>query len=116
MRAGLRAALDSITRIRGVHGAVLVAADDGLIVAEALMEGVRGNAVAALAASLYQRFLRATEAAGVQRPEFLHLQASQGSLLVVPAPSGVLIVAVAAADINVGLARLEMIRAAEAFA
>lgn len=116
MTARIRQALDAITRIRGVHGAVLVSGDDGLVVAEALMEGVRGHAVAALAASLFQRFRRATEAAGAMAPEFLHLQATDGSLLVVPAANGVLIVAVAAADINVGLARLEMIRAAEAFA
>jgi predicted regulator of Ras-like GTPase activity (Roadblock/LC7/MglB family) len=116
MKVGPRQALDAITRIRGVYGAILVAGDDGLIVAESLMEGVRGNAVAALAASLYQRFRKATEAAGVRIPEFLHLQAAQGSLLVVPAPNGVLIVAIADGDINVGLARLEMIRAADAIA
>jgi len=114
MKPGFRYALDAITRIRGVHGAILVAGEDGLIVAESLMEGIRGNAVAALAASLYQRFRQATETAGVRRPEFLHLQAEQGSLLVVPAPNDVLVVAVAAGDLNVGLARLEMIRAAEA--
>ena len=116
MKVGFRYALDAITRIRGVHGAVLVTGEDGLIVAESLMEGIRGNALAALAASLYQRFRRATEAAGVRRPEFLHLQAARGSLLVVPAPNDILVVAVALGDINVGLTRLEMIRAAGAIA
>ncbi|OGU01047.1 MAG: hypothetical protein A2W29_02855 [Gemmatimonadetes bacterium RBG_16_66_8] len=114
MKAGFGHVLDAITRVRGVHGAMLVAGEDGLVVAESLMEDIRGHAVAALAASLYQRFRRATQAAGVRRPEFLHLQAAGGSLLVVPALEGVLVVAVAAGDINVGLARLEMIRAAEA--
>lgn len=113
MAGGFRQALDRVTRVRGIRGAMLVAGDDGLIVAESLMEGVKGNAVAALAASLAKRFRRAAEAAGAGRPQFLHLQAAQGSLVAVPAPNGVLVVAVADADINVGLARLEMMRAAE---
>lgn len=85
--------LDRVTRVRGVRGAMLVAGEDGLIVAESLMEGVRGNAVAALAASLAQRFRQASEASGAGVPDFLHLQGD--------------------ADLNVGLVRLEMLRAAE---
>jgi predicted regulator of Ras-like GTPase activity (Roadblock/LC7/MglB family) len=109
-------ALDRVTRVRGVRGAMLVGGDDGLVVAESLMEGVRGNAVAALAASLAKRFRRASETAACGPPEFLHLQGSQGSLLASPAPSGMLLVVVAEADINVGLARLEMRKAGEAVA
>src|SRR5256885_1601186 len=41
-------ALGQITRVAGVRGAMLVSADDGLVVAEHLMEGIRGPAVAAL--------------------------------------------------------------------
>jgi len=41
-------ALDLITRVRGVRGAMLVSAEDGLVVAEQLMEGIKGGAVAAL--------------------------------------------------------------------
>jgi len=108
-----RQALDNITRVRGVRGAMLVAGDDGLIVAESLMEGVRGNAVAALAASLAKRFRRALEAAAVGGPDFLHLQGEEGTLVVVPAPDGVLVVAVGDREMNVGLVRLEMLRAAE---
>jgi predicted regulator of Ras-like GTPase activity (Roadblock/LC7/MglB family) len=111
-----QAALDRVTQVRGVRGAMLVASDDGLVVAESLMEGVRGNAVAALAASLAKRFHRASETAACGVPEFLHLQASQGSLLATPAPNGMLVVVVAEADINVGLARLEMLRAGGAVA
>jgi len=109
-------ALDRVTRVRGVRGAMLVGGDDGLVVAESLMEGVRGNAVAALAASLAKRFRRASETAACGPPEFLHLQGTQGSLLASPAPSGMLLVVVAEADINVGLARLEMRKAGEAVA
>ena len=109
-------ALDSVTRVRGVRGAMLVAGEDGLIVAEALMEGVRGKAVAALAASLQKRFRQAMEAAAAGNPHFLHLQGDGGTLIVVPAPDGILVVAVGAPDMNVGLVRLEMLRAAEAIA
>lgn len=116
MTTKFQAVLDRVTRVRGVRGAMLVAGDDGLVVAESLMEGVRGNAVAALAASLAKRFHSASETAACGLPEFLHLQASRGSLLASPAPGGMLLVVVAEADINVGLARLEMLKAGEAVA
>ena len=77
-------ALDLITRVRGVRGAMLVSAEDGLVVAEQLMEGIKGGAVAALAASLAGRLRRAMEASGTGPSVFWHLQAEQGALLVVP--------------------------------
>ena len=113
---GYGRALDLITRVRGVRGAMLVSGDDGLVVAEQLMEGIKGPAVAALASSLAQRLQRAMEAAGVGASLFWHLQAEQGALLVVPTPPplAILVVAVAEPDVNVGLVRLELLRAAEA--
>jgi predicted regulator of Ras-like GTPase activity (Roadblock/LC7/MglB family) len=109
-------ALDLITRVRGVRGAMLVSADDGIVVAEQLMEGIKGGAVAALAASLAGRLRRAMEAAGTGTSVFWHLQAEQGALLVVPAGAGsdggILVVAVAEPDVNIGLVRLELLRAA----
>ncbi len=116
MTTRFRLALDSITRVRGVHGALLVAGDDGLIIAEALMEKVNGKAVAALAASLAKRLRRSMEACKAGAPHFMHLQAQDGTLVVVPAPDGVLVVTVGDARMNVGLVRLEMLRAAEALA
>jgi predicted regulator of Ras-like GTPase activity (Roadblock/LC7/MglB family) len=107
-------ALDRITRVRGVRGAMLVAGDDGLVIAEQLMEGIKGPAVAALASSLGTRLRRAMGAAGVGNSLFWHLQCDKGALLVVFSGSGVLVVAVAEADVNVGLVRLELLRAAEA--
>jgi predicted regulator of Ras-like GTPase activity (Roadblock/LC7/MglB family) len=109
--------LDLITRVRGVRGAMIVSADDGLVVAEQLMEGIKGGAVAALAASLAGRLRRAMEAAATGTSVFWHLQAEQGALLVVPggnADSAMLVVAVAEPDVNIGLVRLELLRAAEA--
>ncbi|MEE8134438.1 MAG: roadblock/LC7 domain-containing protein [Gemmatimonadales bacterium] len=114
MRTGFRQALDTITRVRGVHGALLVAGDDGLIIAEALMEGVDGKAVAALASSLTKRMRRSMEACNAGPPHFMHLQATDGTLVMVPAPDGVLVVTVGDVRMNVGLVRLEMLRAAEA--
>ena len=92
-------------RVRGVRGALLVAGDDGLVIAEQLMEGIKGSALAALAASLGTKLRRAMEGAGVGAGQFWHLQAEQGALLAVPADSGVLVVAVADPDVNVGLER-----------
>jgi predicted regulator of Ras-like GTPase activity (Roadblock/LC7/MglB family) len=112
----LERVLDLVTRVRGVRGAMLVASDDGLVVAEQLMEGIKGPAVAALAASLGNRLRRAMEAAGVGSSPFWHLQCEQGALLVVPAAAGVLVVAVAEPDVNVGLVRLELLRAGQAVA
>jgi predicted regulator of Ras-like GTPase activity (Roadblock/LC7/MglB family) len=113
-------ALDLITRVRGVRGAMLVSADDGLVIAEQLMEGIKGGAVAALAASLAGRLRRAMEAAGTGTSVFWHLQAEQGALLVVPGADsggdgggGILVVAVTEPDVNIGLVRLELLRVAE---
>jgi len=111
--SGYERALDLVTRVRGVRGAMLVSAADGLVVAEQLMEGIKGSAVAALAGSLANRLARAMGAGGIGATLFWHLQCSAGALLVVPAPSGVLIVAVADTEVNVGLVRLELLRAAE---
>jgi predicted regulator of Ras-like GTPase activity (Roadblock/LC7/MglB family) len=108
-------ALDLVTRVRGVRGAMLVSTEDGLVIAEQLMEGIKGGAVAALAASLAGRLQRAMEAAGTGASVFWHLQAEQGAILVVPgdAAGGILVVAVAEPDVNIGLVRLELLRAAE---
>lgn len=108
--------LDGITRVRGVRGAMLVAADDGIVVAESLMEGVRGNAVAALAASLAKRMQLAANASGAGPPQFLLLQAEAGLLLVVPGAEDLMLVAVGEPEVNVGLVRLEMLNAIEAMA
>ncbi len=116
MSTSLEQALDAITRVHGVRGAMLVAQEDGLIVAEAVMEGIRTNAVAALAASLAQRFRKASEKAGVGEPRFLHLQAKRGSVLTVPAPEDVLVVVIAEPNVNIGLVKLEMQRVAGAIA
>jgi predicted regulator of Ras-like GTPase activity (Roadblock/LC7/MglB family) len=57
------------------------------------------------------------EAAGTGASVFWHLQGEQGALLVVPggnASGDILVVAVAEPDVNIGLVRLELLRAAAA--
>ena len=107
----LSEALDRITRVGGVSGALLVGAEDGLVVADALMEGVRGPAVAALAASLAHRCNLVADAAEVGAVRFLHLQGADGILTILPGGNGTLLVCVGSGEMNVGLARLEMLRA-----
>lgn len=116
MIAHLSEALDRITRVGSVWGALLVAADDGLIVAESVMDGVRAAAVAALAASLARQAGLVARAAGVGEPQFLHLQGAAGMLAVMAADDGLLLVAIGSDEMNLGLTRLEMLRAVEAAA
>lgn len=106
--------LDAITRVRGVRGAMIVVWQDGLIVSDSLMQGVRGNAVAALTSSVTKYAENVLLASGMGRLQFLQLQASNGVLLVVATGSEILVVAIAEPSVNVGLVRLELIRAAEA--
>ncbi len=116
MSTDLVGSLEAITRVRGVRGAMVVSAEEGLVVAESSMEGIDGAAVAALTAGVVARLARATEATGRSAPSFVHLQAQTGALLAVPAPGDLLVVAVTDADVNVGLARLELRQAAEQLA
>jgi hypothetical protein len=70
---GLGAALEPITRVRGVRGAMIVSATEGILVAEDVMEGVDAQAVAALAAGLAAR-LRRHGRRGRGAPVFIHLR------------------------------------------
>jgi predicted regulator of Ras-like GTPase activity (Roadblock/LC7/MglB family) len=106
------ALLNRVNTVRGVRGTVLVAADDGIIVAESLMEGIDGRAAAALVASLAMRLRRAAHAAGRRPPAYLQLQAERGAVLAVPCGMDLLLVAIVGPDANVGLARLELLEAA----
>ena len=106
-------ALELVTHVPGVRGAMIVSAADGVVVAEALMDEMKGSAVAALAASLVSRLRRAIEGAGRGVPKFVHLTASGGTLLAAPHGEELILVAVAERTVNAGLARIEMLRALE---
>ncbi len=112
MLTATQAALDRVTRVAGVRGALVVAASDGLVVAEQLMDGVDGQAAAALTGSLVGRLARTTESAGMRPPAFVHLRGDAGSVLAAPGPEDLVLVAIVGPDANLGLARLEMLEAA----
>ena len=103
----------ALTRIAGVRGALLVSREDGLVVAEALMDSMDGRALAALAASLVDRLRSLTGALGHPEGLLVHLTAAEGALMAAPAGDGLLLVAVAAGDVNTGQLRLGMLAAAE---
>jgi predicted regulator of Ras-like GTPase activity (Roadblock/LC7/MglB family) len=109
-------ALKRVSAVRGVRGAMLVSAPDGLVISESLMEDVDGRAIAALAASLAGRLRRAAGSAGLGRPTVIHLRGEDGALLAVPAGDELLVVAVSDRDANLGLARLELLEAARSIA
>lgn len=101
--------LTGLTRLPGVRGALIVSRADGLVVADSLMEGVDGPAVAALAASLAGRMRRVTAALGQAEPVLMHLTGTEGSLLAAPGGQDLLIVAVASPDANPGEIRLRLL-------
>lgn len=104
--------LEALTRLRGIRGALIVSGDDGLVVAESLIGGLKGGPLAAIAATLAGRATELAGRSGFGAPRFLHLQADDGALLVAPA-ADLLLVAVAGRDVPLGLLRLEMLRTAE---
>ena len=116
MSANWTAMLDGITRVSGVRGALLVSADDGLIVAEASMSDVDGAASAALVGSLARKLGRITGAIGCAAPRMVMLEAERGGLAAAPAADGLLLVAVTDADANIGLLRLALRDAVERLA
>lgn len=102
--------LDGLTRQRGVSAALVVSENDGIVVDARLRIGERGDRVAALAASLYRKARLSAEAAGLAQVGFLQLEAERGRLCAVGRGDLVLVV-VAARDANVGLIRVEMLKA-----
>ena len=109
----LQRSLDRLAKVRGVRGSMFVAAEDGLAVAQLLMEGVNAKALAAFAASLARKVSGASAATGAGHVKFIQMQADGGTLLVAQG-TDLLVAVVAEAGVNVGLARLEMMRALEA--
>ena len=107
--------LELLTRQRGVRASLVVSANDGIMVDSNLQIGQDGSRVAALAASLYRKARRSAHAAGLGMTGFMHMDAEAGRLCIIGGDEIVLVV-VAEPDANVGLIRVEMLRAAEALA
>jgi predicted regulator of Ras-like GTPase activity (Roadblock/LC7/MglB family) len=101
--------LDALTRQRGVTAALVVSERDGIVVDSNLQIGQSGDAVAALAASLYRKARLSARAAGMGAVSFMQLEAPQGRLCAVGGGQLVLVV-VAEASVNVGLIRVELLK------
>lgn len=105
--------LDPLLAAPGVLCALVVAREDGIVVEGTGHVGVDTDAVAALAASLFERAAAAAEASDGGTPGFLHLEGEAGRLCVVPR-GDLLLVTVAEPHANLGLLRLAMRRQADA--
>ena len=102
--------LEALMRLRGVTAVMLVDEHEGMIIDAVLQFGQDGDRVAALAASLYRKARRSAGAAGLGEASFMQLEAEQGRICAVGRDEMVLIV-VAAPAANVGLVRVEMLKA-----
>ena len=111
MSTPFTATLSTLIRHRGVKGCMVVGESDGIIVDSNLQIGVDGNAFAALTASLFRKSRRAAQAAGFGDATFLELDAEHGRVCAVGRNELVLVV-VAEPRVNVGLVRVDMLRAA----
>ena len=105
--------LESITRQRGVRASLIVSESDGLIIDATLRFGQDGDRVAALAASLYRKARLSAGAAWLGAVAFLQLDAERGRICVAGGRGDLIIVVVAEPAANVGLIRVEMLKAME---
>jgi len=107
--------LQNVARHRGVIGSMVVGEADGIIVDSNLQIGLRGEVVAALAASLFRRARLAAHSAGYGAATFLQLEAEEGRVCVT-GRNDLVLVAVAEPRANVGLIRVELLKGLETLA
>ena len=112
MTSPFAAVLGALVKQRGVLGSMVVSENDGIIIDSYLQLGVRGNVVAALAASLYRKARLSSAAAGFGDAGFLQLEAEEGRVCAI-GRDDLLLVTIAESRANVGLIRVEMLRALE---
>jgi len=104
--------LDEITRVPGVRSAVLVAEDDGIVIADSAIDGQDTSAAAALSAHLLQRLTTVTGAIGHPPLTLVLLQATEGQVFAAKGGDGLVLVAVTGNDVNIGQVRLALLDAA----
>lgn len=104
--------IGAVTRHRGVQACLVVAEEDGIIVDGTAHVGVGSSAFAALTASLYRKAGRAAESAGFGAVSYFELEAERGRVCAA-GRNGLVVVAVAEPRVNIGLLRVELLRAAE---
>ena len=108
-------ALQALTRLRGVHASLVVDENDGLVVDSNLQIGQNGDRVAALAAALYRKARLSARAAKLGQATFMQLEAERGRICAAGRNDLVLVV-VADPAANIGLIRVEMLKAVGALA
>lgn len=106
-------ALDRLSRVSGVRGALIVETEAGVPVLAELAEGIDGGAVAAFASSLFRRTTKAAHSAEFGNVRTLQLEAGDGHVVVANGGE-LLVVVVAEKNAQLGQVRLEAHRAAEA--
>jgi predicted regulator of Ras-like GTPase activity (Roadblock/LC7/MglB family) len=106
--------LDSLTRQRGVRATLVVSERDGVIVDSSVRFGEDGDRVAALVASLYRKARLSARAARLGAVSFLQLDADRGRICAVGGGGDLVLVVVADPQANVGLIRMELLKAVEA--
>lgn len=110
LRDRLRDVLRSVSPTRGVLGALLADANDGIVVATSLDVGLDSDAVGALTATMFAQADRAAAAAGRGAAGVIHLHSALGWLCAARAGAHVLVV-VADRQAPVGHVRSALLRA-----
>jgi predicted regulator of Ras-like GTPase activity (Roadblock/LC7/MglB family) len=105
--------LQSIARQRGITAVLIVNERDGIVVDGHLHVGSAEDKIAALAALLYRKARLASQAAGMGNTSFMQLEAPKGRIFAIGAGDVVLVI-VASHSVNVGMVRMEMLRAVPA--
>lgn len=116
MKAGAYATvIERVSGTPGVRGALVVAVLDGLVVDGRVHVGVDGEAVAALAASLYRRACLAAAADNGGPVRLVELEAEDGRIFIA-GKEELALMAVMDQRANVGQVRLAVRRAADELA
>lgn len=105
--------IGAVTRHRGVQACLVVSDEDGILVDGTAHVGVSTAAFAALTASLYRKAARGAASAGFGDVTYFELEAERGRVMAA-GRNGLVVIAVAEPRVNVGLLRVELLRAAEA--
>lgn len=107
----MQKALETINRTKGVLGSAVVGSD-GILIAAEMSDPGRADLVSALAASLADTGNKVSEACGAGPVTQILLEGESGKVLVLQVSLGWLVV-LTAANVNVGLVRVEMRQAAK---
>lgn len=112
MKSAFGSVLDQLTSQRGVRAGLIVSEGDGLVVDANLRVGEDGDRVAALVASVYRKARRSSRAAQLGAVSFLQLEADRGRICAA-GRDDLVVVVVADAGANVGLIRVQLLKAVE---